>query len=328
MVETIGRPNAASATLPDVSVVVCTHSSERRAMLGDLLVSIWAGSLQPREIVLVVDRNPKLLEELRAEAWPLPIRVLESNGAGLAAARNTGWRAAAADLIAFTDDDAIASRRWLETLVSASGEHQAGILGGRIDPRWANNQPVWYSPRLGWIVGCTYEGLPTVPSLVRNVIGCNMLIRRDVLERLEGFHPDLGRKGANLDGAEETELCIRANALGERVVFIPAAPVEQVLSRSRATMGYAIRRSWSEGRSKRRLARLHGHVLAVERHYALDVLRSAFVGLVRGVIARRPGEVVRALSLVVVLATASASYLIHGLDSMLMSVGKPMRARS
>lgn len=281
-------------------------------MIDDLLASIAAGHLRPSQVVIVVDRNPALSAALRGASWPLAVTVMDSTGAGLAAARNTGWRATKADLVAFIDDDGVASPGWLDELATALTRHRAGVVGGAIEPRWMHGEPAWYSSRLGWVVGCTYEGLPTVPSAVRNVIGCNMMIRRPLLEALGGFNSTLGRSGRSLDGSEETEFCIRANAIGDVVFFVPGATVFQVLPPSRAAFRYVLRRAWSEGRSKRRLVALHGQVLGVEMGYAKRIVRDAAGAVLRAVIDRRSRDLVRAISPMIVLATTGVSYLAYG----------------
>jgi GT2 family glycosyltransferase len=296
-----------------VSIVVCTHSVARREMLGNLIESIAAGSLAPADLVIVVDRNRPLFEALEASTWPLPLRVIESPGSGLSAARNAGWRSATAPLVAFIDDDAIASPGWLEELVQAVDEHDADVAGGAIEPRWTGGAPDWFSPMLGWVVGCSYEGLPREPAKVRNVIGCNMLFRRELLERLGGFDTTLGRTNSGLAGCEETELCIRANQAGANVVLIPGAAVAQVLPPDRRRFRYAVKRGWDEGRSKRMLVALHGPVLATEQTYARALLRQTLRWLGSGIVHRRAADIRHAVGLVAVLSSTTASYLLYGL---------------
>jgi GT2 family glycosyltransferase len=272
---------------------------------------VAAGELEPDEVIVVVDRNPSLFESLAGEEWPVPVRVMESPGSGLAAARNAGWRAASSPLVAFIDDDAVASREWLRDLVGALEAHAADIVGGFIAPRWSDGEPAWYTPRLGWVVGCSYDGMPQEAARVRNVIGCNMLMRRDLLLRLDGFAITLGRTDRGLAGCEETELCIRANRAGASVVLIPGAPVEQVLPHDRRQLRYAIRRGWGEGRSKRALVALHGHVLATEAAYSRAVVRQVAGLVVSGVSGRRLADLHRTVGLVAVLGATFLSYLVH-----------------
>jgi len=313
-------------TGPEVSIVVCTHTAERRRMLEDLIRSIASGSLQPREVVIVVDRNPPLLDALRAQRWPLPVRLLASSGSGLSAARNTGWQALQSALVAFIDDDAVASGDWLRELVAAFQQYQADVIGGRLEPRWSGGEPAWFSPSLGWVVGCSYDGMPRVPALVRNVIGCNMLIRRALLERLGGFNTSFGRTGGGLAGAEETELCIRANHLGAVVMLIPGASVEQILPAARGRFAYFLRRGWDEGHSKQQLRALHGRVvLGTETRYARGLLQEVRARCVTAMRRRQIRELQRAFAVLAVLSSTTISFLGHSLTSAAISATVTLR---
>ena len=296
-----------------VSVVVCTHTLARRQMLENLIGSIASGALRPAEVVVVVDRNRPLFEDLVGVSWPLPLRVIESPGSGLSAARNAGWLSVTSPLVAFIDDDAVATPVWLAELVDAVDRHGADVVGGAIVPRWTGEAPGWYSPYLGWVVGCSYEGLPREAARVRNVIGCNMLFRRELLDRLGGFDTTLGRTNSGLAGCEETELCIRANRAGAAVVLIPGAQVEQILPADRRLFRYAVKRGWDEGRSKRMLVALHGRVLATESTYARALLRQTVRWIGTGLFRLRAADLKHAGALIGVLTSTTASYLVHGL---------------
>src|SRR3954452_3482097 len=102
---------------PRVTVVAATHNRARR--LEALLASLAEQTIgtEAFEVVIVDDASqddtPAVLE--RALAGPLDLRVLrQAEGGGQAAARNAGWRAATAPVVAFTDDDCVCARDWLE----------------------------------------------------------------------------------------------------------------------------------------------------------------------------------------------------------------------
>jgi len=295
------RPGAA------VTLVVCTYTVRRLELLRGLLASVAVADPRPDEVIVVVDRDAALHASLERELAPV-VSVLFSAEGGLSAARNVGWRAARGDWISFVDDDAVVAPDWLGVLRESAEYHGASIAGGRIDPRWDGDAPAWYSSRIGWVVGCTFKGLPTVPAPVRSVIGCNMLVRRSVLQQLEGFSRSLGRRGTALIGSEETELCIRAGMAGAQVVFVPGSRAWQVVPPDRRELRYAWRRAWGEGRSKARLSALHGRVLGVEQTYTRALLRESMVGLVMGALARDRGRFTRAAMLVCTLATTVAGY--------------------
>jgi glycosyltransferase involved in cell wall biosynthesis len=64
--------------------------------------------------IIVVDDRPQQTEPLSV---PPPVKVVAGRAAGPAAARNTGWLAAAGDWIAFLDDDVLVTGSWYADLL-------------------------------------------------------------------------------------------------------------------------------------------------------------------------------------------------------------------
>ncbi len=167
------------------------------------------------------------------------VRVLaNAHRQGLSGARNTAVAAASGDVVVFLDDDAAARPGWLRALLAPVRRPRRG-RGGRGGPPalFPGARPSLLptggtgadaTGELDWVVGCTYTGQPTEQAEVRNLMGCNMSLRREVFARVGGFAEDLGRIGRNPLGCEETELCIRIRQsyrrMGReaRIVFEPA----------------------------------------------------------------------------------------------------------
>ena len=303
---------AGATGLPSVDVVICTYTEERWELLLDVIASVREQSLQPQQVIVVVDHNQDLYKRLISSAVDV---VLVENMApsGLSGARNTGIGLARADVVAFLDDDAEADGRWLERLAAFYDDPDVLAVGGRIEPVWADGRPGHFAEELDWIVGCTYRGMPKVAAQVRNMIGANMSFRRDVLEHLGGFNTALGRVGTLPLGCEETELCIRAaiqDANG-RVVYEPAALVRHHVPAARGTFRYMLSRAWSEGISKAQVSRLSGriHALAPEQRYVRLVLPRA---VLRGLREWRQGKdrngLRLAAAILAVLATTASGY--------------------
>ncbi len=188
---------SSSGTSGCVSLVVCVYLEARLPLLRDLLLSVEAGTRLPDQTIVVVDANQHLETLLRHELAGRRIEVLCSRAGGLSAARNVGWKAATSEWVAFVDDDALVAADWLSALAGAAAGGEGDIVGGRIDPIWAGDRaPTWYTERIGWIVGCSFRGLPREPARVRSVIGCNMLIRRRLLDRLAGSARAWGERAA------------------------------------------------------------------------------------------------------------------------------------
>lgn len=259
-------------------------------------------TLQPAQTLVVIDYNPSLLELAlsRLGAHGSPVRVLENTGPkGLSGARNTGLEAATGDIVAFLDDDAFADRRWLEHLVAPYDDPRVVAVGGRIVPSWESDRPAWFPEEFDWVIGCTYRGMPEDRAAVRNVIGANMSFRRDVLARVGGFSPELGRTADAPLGDEETEACIRARQLtpGSVVLYEPAAVVAHWVPDTRGRWEYFEARCFGEGVSKALLTGRLGTAegLSSERSYTLRTLpRGVLKGLADGLSGRDRGGFSRA----------------------------------
>jgi glycosyltransferase involved in cell wall biosynthesis len=123
---------------PRVSVVVPTF--RRPALLGRCLAALLAQRLPPDQYEVIVvddgcDEDTRRAVEAAAASTAVRVRCLEAGPAGgPAAARNVGWRAAAADLIAFTDDDCIPVPSWLQAGIDAMLAGVDGACGQVIVP--------------------------------------------------------------------------------------------------------------------------------------------------------------------------------------------------
>ncbi len=296
-----------------ISVIVCAFSDERWDDLVAAITSIRGQDLPPSEIVLVIDHNEGL--RVRAAALFDGVIVVSNTGRqGLSDARNTGLGVARGDIIAFLDDDAVADRGWLAALASAyaSAPNVIGV-GGAALPAWDARRPSWFPEEFDWVVGCSYRGLPTTLSPIRNFLGCNMSFRREAFDVVGGFHTDVGRVGDRPVGGEETELCIRVSqqAPSSLLLYQPAARVSHRVPAARAGWSYFRRRCYAEGVSKAVVARLVGtqHGLASERRHAFVTLpRAAFGYLADGLRLRSTAGFGRAAAVVAGLGITSLGY--------------------
>jgi glycosyltransferase involved in cell wall biosynthesis len=199
------------------SVVIATH--DRSARLDALLESLRAQTIDDFEVVVVddasTDATPQVLAAHAARDG-LELRVVrrEANG-GQAAARNDGWRAARAPVVAFTDDDCVAAPGWLAAGLAACEAAPAGaVVQGRTDP--IPDELGRYGPysTTHWIhaAGPWFET-------------CNIFYPRALLERLDGF--DAAAYGRW--GGEDTDLAWRAIEAGAPVAYAPEARVHHAV---------------------------------------------------------------------------------------------------
>jgi glycosyltransferase involved in cell wall biosynthesis len=317
-------PNASSSPVradnlgepPTVSVVVCAYTEQRWNDLSAAIASVQAQTRPPLEVIIVVDHNAGLLA--RVQGAFSRVRAVENcERRGLSGARNTGTALATGDVVAFLDDDATAEPDWLDRLLAPYSDPQVIGVGGAIEPVWVASRPRSFPDEFLWVVGCSYRGMPTHTSRVRNLIGANMSYRRAALQELSGFHAALGRVGTTPLGCEETDLCIRAALRWPDSIFVyePLAVVHHRVPPWRSRWVYFRTRCYGEGLSKAEVVRRGGSILglASERTYTFRTLPRAVVREVRGVLAERdPAGVLRATGIALGLLYTGAGYVAGG----------------
>lgn len=296
----------------DMSVLICAYTEERWDDLAAAIASVQRQTVQPREIIVVVDHNERLLDRVRA-AFAGVQAIANGEQRGLSGARNSGIAAAHGAIIVFLDDDAVAEQTWLAQLSLVYNDPRVMGAGGAIEPAWDTARPAWFPDEFDWVVGCTYRGMPLDTADVRNLIGANISFRRAVFEGAGSFRHGIGRIGKRPLGCEETELCIRARQRWpERVMrYEPRARVQHRVPAARARWSYFRSRCFAEGLSKAAVARLvgSGDGLASERSYTMRTLP---IGVARNLGQLLRGDIAaagRAAAIVAGLAITTAGYL-------------------
>jgi glycosyltransferase involved in cell wall biosynthesis len=296
-----------------ISTIICAYTEERWDALLAAVESVRQQTLPPDEIIVVIDHNPALLARARAQIAAATV-IANTEARGLSGARNTGLAVAQGAIIAFMDEDAAAAADWLARLSACYRNPRVLGAGGAIEPDWQSGRPAWFPVEFDWVVGCTYRGMPTTPTPVRNLIGCNMSFRRGVFTQAGTFQNGIGRVGTLPVGCEETELCIRLAQLAPDglLQYDPQARVHHRVPAARARWAYFRSRCYNEGRSKALVARLVGSrdALATERSYTLRTLPQ---GAARGLADALRGDVaglLRAGAIVSGLLITAAGYLV------------------
>jgi GT2 family glycosyltransferase len=199
---------------PLVTVVVPSH--ERPLRLRWLLNALEEQTLPRSDWRAIVvhdsrdDETETLLREhpLTAEGTLTHVRLAPGTGSP-AVQRNTGWKAATSELIAFTDDDCRTDPAWLEELLASAKANPGQIVQGKTLPDPYESE-VMRAPRHR-----TLEIHPPGPFAQT----CNILYPVEMLERLGGFD-----EGYPAPAGEDTDLALRAHDAG-----ISVAPAERAV---------------------------------------------------------------------------------------------------
>ncbi|BAY90064.1 MULTISPECIES: glycosyltransferase [unclassified Tolypothrix] len=243
--------------MPDIqiSAIICTHN--RDTYLGAAIDSLLAQNFAAEFEVLVVDNNSSdRTKEVVAQRASNPrLKYVFEPTTGLSVARNTGAKLASGEILAYLDDDAVASDRWLSVFYDAyKNNSQLAIAGGKVTLLWPQDvqQPRWLSPGLAANLGAYDLGDSTTyidkPSFTPR--GLNYCIRRSFLEEIGGFDPHLGRVGKNLLSNEELQMTEFALQKGWQVAYLPAALVAHNVAPERLKRSWFLNRGWWQGISE------------------------------------------------------------------------------
>lgn len=295
----------------DISVIICAYTQERWSDLLAAIASVRLQVLPAKEIIVVSDHNPALFQLLQEQVTDAVI-VENTGSRGLSGARNTGLTVSTGEIVAFLDDDAIATPHWLLTLSQVYADSRVLGVGGAILPLWPEaRRPAWFPEEFFWVLGCTYRGMPRAIQPVRNLIGANMSFRREVFDEVGAFRCGIGRIGTLPLGCEETELCIRANQRWPQKMFLyhPQAMVYHHVPARRLQRRYFYARCYAEGLSKARITRFIGKKdgLSTERAY---VFRTLLLGFFQALLRCDPRAALRAGAIVTGLGATSMGYLL------------------
>lgn len=189
------------------SVVISTH--DRSTVLLDCLRSLELQDYPHFEVIVVVGPCTDETEALLDRHYRGKIKLAHCPDKNLSISRNIGIEAASGDVIAFIDDDSVASRTWLSKLAEAYSSPGVAGAGGIVFDHTGRSLQYRYST-------CTRYGrasFPDEPPPVRAtekgadpfvyLQGTNASFRRSALVAIGGFNEQIAYYH------DETDVCLR-----------------------------------------------------------------------------------------------------------------------
>lgn len=258
-----------------LTVVVCTHN--RSALLARLLESLFAARKPAAtciELVIIAnacdDDTSKVLDALAREnsaTTEMLLRWAEEPARGKSNALNLALTMLDGDAAVFIDDDHRVDGDFLINIERGLRDHpQVNLLCGRIIPDWDGREPTWvheegpyrlYPPPVPVFDAgdepkdLTDEGFK--PG------GGNLIFRVPLLFSLGQFSTELGPRGHDLGGGEDSEFLKRALDRGEQLLYRPEILQFHYVDTDRLRLTRLVRLSFQRSRAS---ARIHGKVSA------------------------------------------------------------------
>jgi len=193
---------------PTISVVIPTYN--RKYLLDKTLESLFTQTCpsESYEIIVVddgsTDNTEELVKKLRKQAH-CELRYFRQTKKSPAAARNLGVSYARGELIAFTDDDCIADKSWLDEIISTFKKNH-DILGVEGKTKSIESKITPFTHQMVNVNGNYF-------------ITCNIAYRKSILKQIGGFDEEYPSPFN-----EDLDLAFEVLNHG-RIIFTPTAVV-------------------------------------------------------------------------------------------------------
>ncbi len=253
----IGGPHPfAHRSLPQVTIGVCTRDRTNHL---SLCLAALNRITYPHLDLLVVDNAPSGdgTERLVRDHYP-NVRYVREPRPGLNWSRNRAVIEALGEIIAFTDDDAVADSAWVKALAGAFAENpEIDVVTGLVVPyEFETEAQVLFEKRGGFGKGFGRKWYLTDPDSGKPIMnlygnaaqfgtGANMAFRRTLFGRIGYFDAALD-VGTLTNGGGDLEMFFRVLKKGGAILYEPGAIVRHCHRRNHAELRKQMR-DWGIG---------------------------------------------------------------------------------
>lgn len=232
-----------------VEVCICTYN--RRDYLQRCLEALIPQMVPGISLLTVIDNHST--DDTRDYIQSLTrvnnlIRYVYEPQQGLSHARNRGWKEATHEWVFYLDDDCLPPAGIIDTALHLIDEGTSfDAIGGPITPLFTDSVPDWLPEGFGHF-NMPYEQVTAIDTgFIRG--GC-LMVKREVLEKLNGFNPALGVRGKELHYGEEIELQVRMRKAGFSLAYAPTLRTDHYVRTDKLTLTWVLRSEYARRRDK------------------------------------------------------------------------------
>ena len=230
----------------DISLIICTK--DRSEMLEDVLISAQNQVSSLSYEVIIVDDSSNNKTKNLLEKYP-KFTYLEGSQQGLAEARNRGFRSSNGNIIVFVDDDVFFNKYYLQNIYDffLKSPIKPDFAGGKTHLKFLVRQPEWIDGNLLGVLA--YSDYGSEEMLYDNhpkhvPYGCNMAIKRELLEKAGGF-------SASIHDLENEDIILahKIREMGYNLAYCPQMFLYHKIPAKRMTYIYYKTRYYIQGKS-------------------------------------------------------------------------------
>jgi glycosyltransferase involved in cell wall biosynthesis len=298
-------------TLNDITVSLGVITIPPRVnLLKKLLKSIFTGSQLPDELIVVINgcsNNSiissyiEFIKSVKSQRNYSNIKLICLNeDAPVGYCRSLIIRYSSSDYIAMVDDDVILHPLWMEKM-KYSLQFKPDIVAGRVEPdpnlpyeivkflrekAYYNEFAFTLNYKFMKIKCSISKGIFLIDG-IRGVWSNNMIIKRELIERIGNFSIILGYYKDDV-GGEDTEFKMRARKSGAIFLYNSNAVVYHTINPERLTFSYIFKRSWHHGLlyscifpPKQLIKAFIGEFLSIFYYFLKDRKKECFLAITR-----------------------------------------------
>lgn len=229
-----------------VSFAICTYN--RDFIIQECIDSIYAEGYDLTQFeVLLIDNNSTDSTSLIATSYQQKysnFRYIQEKKQGLSFARNNAYQQAQSPWVFYIDDDATVGEKFIEKTIAIIQHYSFDAFGGRYYAWYKYGKPKWLPNDFGQ----NKELLPKIGLIMEGFLSGGILcIKKEWLEKTNGFSHQLGMTGTKTAYGEEDQWQIQARKLGAKIGFVPDLYINHCVLPYKLKLGWHLKAEFQHG---------------------------------------------------------------------------------
>lgn len=233
-----------------LSVIVCTYN--RADILRKSLDSLCCQSVDKNifEVIIVDNNSNDTTREVvkRYCAENNNFKYIFEGKQGHSQARNRGLIESKSEFVAFLDDDAVADKNWIRSILKCYEETDADVVGGPVfSVFYGENTPFYYNNKLfDFNLGQTRKRLSS-PGFDFGFSAMNVCFKKELFQKHGVFSENFGIVKGKLLMGEDSEIGYRLIKSGSTFYYEPEMIINHILRKEIVFFKGIIFRSFNSG---------------------------------------------------------------------------------
>ena len=236
--------------MPEISVAVCTYN--RTDVLPKCLESLADQTISAEFFeVMIIDNNST--DDTKKIALDFctkhaNFKYIFEEKQGLSQARNRAINEARGEYLAYIDDDAIADKKWVESILNCFTQTDADVVGGPVKSFIDTEKiPRFYDAKNhDFYCGNERKRLQP-PNFSFGFSGCNTCFKKSLFYELGNYLTDFGMIGNKQRMGEDSEMGYRLLKAGKIFYYEPGMKIDHHIRMNNITFVGLLKRSYDTG---------------------------------------------------------------------------------